>query len=48
MQSLEKMEQLIDNLCGKFSDIREENEKLVKQIEMMKGNSKKRTWRSSD
>ena len=37
MQALEKMEQLIDNLCGKFSDIREENEKLTKQLEIMKG-----------
>ena len=35
MQALEKMEQLIDNLCGKFSDIREENEKLTKQLEIM-------------
>lgn len=37
VQALEKMEQLIDNLCGKFSDVREENEKLTKQLEIMKG-----------
>jgi len=37
VQALEKMEQLIDNLCGKFSDIREENEKLTKQLEIMRG-----------
>ncbi|AFM21540.1 MAG TPA: hypothetical protein PLR17_01800 [Acetomicrobium flavidum] len=37
MQPLEKIEQLIDSLCEKFAAIREENERLYKQIETFKG-----------
>ena len=36
-----KMEQLIE-ICGKFSDIREENENLTKQLEMMRRTTPKK------
>jgi uncharacterized coiled-coil DUF342 family protein len=36
MQALEKIEQMIDTMCEKFSATREENERLVKQVDIIK------------